>query len=343
MDIKQLILDKISKQKEVRVADLVKATGFSRAYVSRFFQELKNEGKVALLGRANKARYVLAEKSRVLAEKKKILNIRRILRNKDISEDIVLDSIEADTGIFLGLKNNLAKILEYAFTEILNNAIEHSRSKIIEVSMERKRDGLNFNVIDRGVGIFNNIIEKRKLKNELEAIQDLIKGKQTTAPKQHTGEGIFFTSKAADTLTIQSSRKKLIFDNKLNDIFIKDAKYIKGTKVFFNIGTKSAKNLEIIFKEYSGDSFGFEKTKVIVKLYKMGAAYISRSQGRRVFSGLDKFKTVELDFRGVDSVGQAFADEVFRIWKSKHPRINIIYKNADENIDFMIKRALVAR
>jgi hypothetical protein len=45
------------------------------------------------------------------------------------------------------------------------------------------------------------------LKNHLEAIQDLLKGKQTTMPKSHSGEGIFFTSKIADNLTISSSQE----------------------------------------------------------------------------------------------------------------------------------------
>lgn len=340
MNIKSLILNKISKHGETRVADIVKATGFSRAYINRFFQELRNEGKIILLGRANKAKYVLAKKEAVFAAKKQILKFHRILRNKDIHEDIVLDDIKKNTGIFLHLPKNVVNILDYSFTEMLNNAIEHSKSKTIEVIMKRDKETVSFNVIDKGIGIFNNIIKKRKLKNELEAIQDLIKGKQTTMPEEHTGEGIFFTSKAGDILVIQSSKKKLIFNNILNDIFIKDIKNTKGTKVSFAIRVNSKRNLSLIFKEYSEDLFGFSKTKVIVKLYKMDTAFISRSQARRILSGLDKFKIIVFDFEDVDTVGQAFADEVFRVWKSRYSHIHISYRHANENIDFMIKRSL---
>lgn len=340
MDIKALILKRLVKNGKLKVADIVKATGFSRAYINRFFQELRNEGKIVLIGKANKAYYIPAKKNIIKKVKKETLNIRRILRNINLSEDIVLSRIKKDTGIFLNLPKNVSAILDYAFTEMLNNAIEHSRSEKIIVTMKRDNININFEVIDFGIGIFINIMKKKKLKNELEAIQDLLKGKETTAPKEHTGEGIFFTSKVADKLIIQGSKKKLIFNNQLNDIFIKDIKPIKGTKVKFEISKQSKRDLTKVFREYAGESFEFSKTKVTIDLYKMDNAYISRSQARRVLSGLDKFETITLDFKNIETAGQAFADEVFRVWQNHHPTIKIIYQNANENILFMIKRAL---
>lgn len=340
MDIKKLILKELGKKKKLKVADIVKATGFSRAYVNRFFQKLKEEGKIILVGKANKAHYIFAKKDIIKKIKKETLDARCILRNTNLSESAVLDRIKRETGIFMGLSKNVVNILDYAFTEMLNNAIEHSRSKKIVVTMKRSAGNINFEVIDFGIGIFNNIMKKRGLKNELEAIQDLLKGKQTTAPEEHTGEGIFFTSKVADKLIIQSSRKKLIFDNQLNDIFIRDIKLTKGTKVKFEIAKNSKRDLTRVFKEYSGEAFEFSKTKVTVDLYEMDNVYISRSQARRVLSGLDKFKTIILDFKNVETIGQAFVDEVFRVWQRHHPNIKIEYQNANKNILFMIKRAL---
>ncbi|MHB1274848.1 MAG: STAS-like domain-containing protein, partial [Candidatus Humimicrobiaceae bacterium] len=227
------------------------------------------------------------------------------------------------------------------FTEILNNAIEHSASKKIEIIIERKINNIIFIIRDWGVGIFNNIMVKKNLDNEMEAIQDLIKGKQTTAPKYHSGEGIFFTSKVADILTIQSSRKKLIFDNLIDDIFISDIKNIKGTKVVFSVNLNSKREIRKIFNKYTDNNYQFSKTEIDIKLYEEGINYVSRSQARRVLAGLEKFKTIMLDFKGVDTIGQAFADEVFRVWKTKYPGINVIWRNANENVLFMINRALI--
>jgi hypothetical protein len=183
-------------------------------------------------------------------------------------------------------------------------------------------------------------MQKKGLGNHLESIQDLLKGKQTTLPKGHSGEGIFFTSRAADVLIIQSSQKKLVFDNIEEDVFIKDAKNFTGTRVSFAIQSHSRKDLNDIFKRYTEESFEFSKTEVQVKLYRQGVEYISRSQARRIIVGLDKFKTVILDFNEVESIGQAFADEIFRVWQVNHPGIKIVPKNVNENVDFMIRRAV---
>lgn len=340
MDIKSLILNKIKQKKVIKASDIVKATGFSRAYINRFFQELREEGRIVLIGQANKARYVLAQKGAVAKAKKGILVFRCLLKNKSISEDVVLDEIKKKTGIFLALPKNVIQILNYDFTEMLNNAIEHSRSQFIKIFMEKGEGTIRFDVIDKGVGIFNNIMKKRGLNNHLEAIQDLIKGKQTTAPKEHTGEGIFFASKAADRLTIQSSKKKLIFDNIAEDIFIKDIKKVKGTKVNFIIRQRTKRDLNAIFRQYTEGMFEFGRTRVIVKLYKTSTEYISRSQARRIVSGLEKFRVITLDFEGVKTIGQGFADEIFRVWQRRHPGIKIICKNANENILFMVERAI---
>jgi len=340
MNIERLILKKLTENKEIKAADIIKATGFSRAYVNRFFQKLKDEGKIVLVGKANKACYISVDKKTVSREKRSILSVRKILRNRNLSEDLVLDEIKRDTGIFFGLPKNISAIINYAFSEILNNAIEHSKSPKIEIQMQRNAAGVVFDVRDWGVGIFNNIKKKKKLKNVFEAIQDLLKGKQTTSPKKHTGEGIFFTSKAGDMLTIQSSRKKLIFNNILDDIFIKEVKKTTGTKVNFSVALKSKRNLSSIFKKYSDKAFSFAKTETKVSLYRIDTDFISRSQARRIVSGLDKFKKIVLDFKKVDMVGQAFADEIFRVWQGRYPYIEIKYNNANDNVVFMIKRTL---
>lgn len=340
MDIKRLILEKLRKNGRVRAPEIVKMTNFSRAYINRFFQQLRDEGKIVMLGKSNRAHYVLATAQTISSARKKILKDRRILHIKGLQENIVLSNIKSKTGIFMSISANVSNIVSYAFTEMLNNAIEHSQSETIEIVMEKGEENIFFRVIDKGVGIYNNIMQKKHLHDQLEAIQDLTKGKLTTAPEAHSGEGIFFTSKVSDLLIIQSSRKKLVFDNLLNDIFIKDIGNIAGTKITFSISLDSKRSLNNIFKQYTDDSFEFSKTRVVVKLYKKGLEYISRSQARRIISGLDKFKMVILDFKEIETVGQGFADEIFRVWKSSFPHIDIVYKSASENVRFMIKRAL---
>ena len=340
MDVKGLIVKILNKKGEVKTSDIVKSTGFSRMYVNRFFKELREEGVLTLVGKANKARYIPASRKIVSEVRNSVKKIYRILKNSALNEDEVLADIRKNTGIFQNLKDNVSKILEYSFTEMLNNAIEHSNYDNIEVSVERKKGNVVFEVKDKGVGIFNKIMKMKHLESKMEAIQDLLKGKQTTEPAAHSGEGIFFTSRVGDILIIESSKKKLIFDNLVEDIFLKDVnKKNRGTRVVFSISLDSEKKIDKIFKNYTDDSFIFSKTEVTVKLYDRDANYVSRSQARRLLSGLEKFKTIILDFKGIDAIGQGFTDEIFRVWGKRHPKKEIITKNAGENVEFMIKRA----
>lgn len=340
MNVKNLILKELEKKGEVRSSEIVKATGYSRAYINRYFKELQEEGILFRVGKANKTKYIPATEGLVSNEIKSINKVHRILKNMNLHEDEVFYSIKKYSGIIEGSNNNTSDIIEYAFTEMLNNAIEHSESEKIEIIVERKAGNTIFEVRDWGVGIYNNIISKKGLSSEMDAIQDLLKGKQTTIPSSHSGEGIFFTSKVGDILTIQSSKKKLIFDNLIEDIFIRDVKNTVGTRVFFSIKTNSRRDIGEVFNRYSDNNYEFNRTEVVIKLYVGDVNYISRSQARRVLTGLEKFKTVVLDFSGIDTIGQAFADEVFRVWKTKNPELNIMFKNTNENVLFMIKRAL---
>ena len=75
MDVRELILKELSKKPQLRVADIVKKTGFSRAYVSRFFKQLKDEGKIVLFGKANKAFYVKSDEKSVIEAKRTIKTV----------------------------------------------------------------------------------------------------------------------------------------------------------------------------------------------------------------------------------------------------------------------------
>lgn len=337
MNIEKLILDQLKKRKKIKIADIVKKTGLSRAYIHRFFKELQDQEKIILMGKTDKAHYVLFEEKNI----QKPLSFQRILTNENISEHIILEDIKRESDVFIGLKKSIVDILDYAFTEMLNNAIEHSKSKKILVQMNRIDKLVEFKVVDWGVGIFYDIRKKFKLKNIFEAIELLLKGKQTTAPEAHSGEGIFFTSKIADEFVIKSSNKKLIFDNKINDIFVRNIKETKGTKIFFKIFANHKKKLLDVFKEFTNENFVFDRTRVIVKLFELSdQSYVSRSQAHRLLFGLEKFQKIILDFKKVKTVGQAFTDEIFRVWHKKYPKIKIAYINSNENIEFMIKRSM---
>lgn len=337
-DVRKLILSRVRERGMVRVREIVALTGFSRAYVHRFFKQLTDEGAIELIGETKQAHYVPADRAR--AAKERIRTASYTLPIAGLQEHEVLRRFQRNTGVLSELSDNVGRIVEYAFSEMLNNAIEHSQSPLVSVSMSRGDETLSFLVVDRGVGIFRNIMDKRGLDSELAAIQDLVKGKQTTTPDAHSGEGIFFTSKVADRLEIKSHEKRLVFDNRNDDVFLKSGKFFKGTAVRFAIARDSQRRLEDAFKRYTNDNYEFDKTALTVRLFRGDVEYVSRSQARRLLAGLDAFRSIVLDFRDVEMVGQSFADEIFAIWLADHQGIRVTYVNANEDVEFMIKRAL---
>lgn len=266
----------------------------------------------------------------------------KIYKNKNLEEDIVYDELIKKYEI--DKKNNVKHILVYAFTEMLNNAIEHSEGT--EISIHYTENYFNIFVIikDNGIGIFRKIVRDHNLKNENEAIFELKKGKLTSDAENHSGEGIFFTSKVVDYFLISSFNKT--FSSGSNEYFYNieknKEKCIKGTEVVLVLNKNTERTTKKIFDEYTSDDFVFNKTKIIVHLAKdyLGHDFVSRSLAKRILMNVEKFKIIILDFENIDNIGQGFTDEVFRVFKNKNPDITIVPVNMNEEIEFMINRAM---
>jgi hypothetical protein len=120
----------------------------------------------------------------------------------------------------------------------------------------------------------------------------------------------------------------------------------RGTTVLMEIAMKSRRTAKQVFDKFSSgpDDYAFAKTVVPVRLAKVGDEnLVSRSQAKRLMQRVERFRTVVLDFAGVASIGQAFADEVFRVFANAHPRVELIPMHAVSQVQQMIRRAQVAR
>lgn len=264
-----------------------------------------------------------------------------IFKNKNLSEDLiykeVLQKYEYDK------KENINHILTYSFTEMLNNAIEHSEGEKIEIIYAEDYFNIYMIIEDNGVGIFKKIKDFHKLKNENEAIFELKKGKLTSDDINHSGEGIFFTSKVVDTFIIESFNKKFSSGN--SEYFYSfeqlEDENIKGTRVLMRIDKNTDRTAKDVFNTYTNDNYIFDKTEITVHLAKeyLNFPMVSRSLAKRILTNIEKFKIVFLDFTDIKNIGQGFADEIFRVYKNKRPDIEIVPINANEDIVFMINRA----
>jgi anti-sigma regulatory factor (Ser/Thr protein kinase) len=251
--------------------------------------------------------------------------------------------------IFEGIAENILNICHYGFTEMVNNVIDHSQGERIHMNILRDKDKIQIFVIDDGEGIFKRITRLCNLEDERHAIMELSKGKLTTDPENHTGEGIFFTSRMFDEFEIESKGLNyshydansfdFLFDSSLS---MKD----NGTMVVMVIDINSQRLIRNIFDEYSEDihdegSSQFNKTVIPVKLAQYGnEKLVSRSQAKRLLTRIEKFQNVIFDFEDVHMIGQAFADEIFRVYANKNKDIRLVPMNMCEDVERMINRAL---
>jgi anti-sigma regulatory factor (Ser/Thr protein kinase) len=243
------------------------------------------------------------------------------------------------------LPKNLLEIAHHGITEIVNNAVDHSEGTTIRVSMDWDGKRLLFGISDDGVGIFSKISRALNLPDERLALLELSKGKLTTDPSRHSGEGIFFTSRIFERFRILSGELMFDHDEKRDQDMLHefdDQFPRKGTMVVMEISAVSDRRIKAVFDAYSSgpDDYDFSKTVVPVRLAKVGDEnLVSRSQAKRVLQRVDRFRCVVLDFVDVGFIGQAFADEIFRVFANAHPEVELIHVHAASEVQQMIRRA----
>lgn len=258
----------------------------------------------------------------------------------DLAEDLVWRN---DISAIIGqLPDNVINIWYYDFTEMFNNAIDHSAGSEITVSILKTATYTSMLISDNGVGIFKKIQAALNLLDERHAIFELHKGKLTTDPKRHSGQGIFFTSRFCDSFDILSGGVHFSHNiDKVEDWLIENKKPTNGTCIFMKVHNHTARTTKKIFDQYaSGEDYGFNKTVVPVRLAQYGTdQLISRSQAKRLLARVELFEIIMFDFTDVDSIGQAFADEIFRVFAQQHAKMQLIAVHANTQVENMISRA----
>jgi len=205
-----------------------------------------------------------------------------------LAEDLVwTKDIEPIVGSF---PENVVDLWHYCFTEMFNNALDHSGGTRIIFHVTKTAANTQMYLGDDGVGIFKKIQSALNLADERHAILELSKGKLTTSPEKHTGQGIFFTSRLLDSFDILSGG--VYYSHELGneeDWIVERAQPGPGTGIFMKLNNHTARTCKKIFDQYSDkEDLGFVKTVVPVRLAQYGNdKLISRSQAKRVVARLD--------------------------------------------------------
>ncbi len=332
--IRDFLIVVLEAQKKDPVAETARVFRVSRQAVNAHMRALVAQGIVRASGATRGRRYSLV-----------IEKHTREYALTGLKEDAVWrEFVQPQLGT---LADNVLEIWQYGVTEMLNNAIDHSGGSKVRVTVTRVGLNARVTIADDGIGIFRKIRESLGLQDDQHVVLELSKGKLTTDPDKHTGEGIFFTSRMFDEFGILAGQLYLMHTPENKDWVFEMGQQAPGTEIELRLKATSQKKLQQDFFDLFASSdrnYRFSVTHVPVSLAKIGDEnLVSRSQARRLVARLDLFEKVVLDFGGVKQIGQAFADEVFRVFANEHPHLELSWIGTNDQVEKMILRAVAAR
>src|SRR5579863_2428988 len=257
--VRKFILENIEAHPHDVVRVAAEAFGISRQATHRHLHNLVDENAISFYGNTRNRIYRLAQ----LAEWQDFFHLEPAL-----TEDIAWSSVSKHLG---PLPENVRNIWHYGFTEMFNNAIDHSVAEIAHVQVRKTAVDTEVSITDFGVGIFRKIQSALHLADERHSVLELAKGKFTTDPKNHSGEGIFFASRTFDDFRILSG--KVFFSHKFMDeedwiLGDDNEELTTGTRVTMRLNNHTARTTTQIFDKYADVDLGFTKTVVPVRLAK---------------------------------------------------------------------------
>jgi anti-sigma regulatory factor (Ser/Thr protein kinase) len=338
-EIRQFILHEVEGNSEDIVTGIAKKFQITKRAANMQLSRLVSEGILEAAGNKRNRSYSL----KILTQWSKGYPISPDVRD-GLTEDNVWDEVRPILG---DLPENLIDIWSGAVTEMFNNVLSHSEGGGASVEIKRTAINTEISVYDNGVGIFKKIQTAKNLSDPRHAILELSKGKLTTDPEHHSGQGIFFTSRMFDWFDILSQGLYFTHESEGLDVLTQRDKTSSGTAIWMKIANDSKRTTKEIYDQFAdpeNDDYGFARTIVPVKLAKYsGDRLVSRSQAKMVLAGLDKFSTVVFDFKDVETIGQGFADEIFRVFAKAHPEMTLRSLHVNDRVNGMVQMAVAER
>jgi len=321
----------VDRRGEIQNRDVARALHVSPATAHRLLQALTMGRILERRGRGRAARY-------------RLRNLRRRFRRAGLDEHRAWEGVAAEIARIRPLDTASARTLAYAASEMLNNAVDHSGGKTVEVAVRFERAGATVATVrDDGVGVYRRISEDFGYATPPDAIVQLEKGKLTSDPARHSGEGLFFSSKAVTRFRLESQGTAWIVDNQVRDSAIAPSEIRRGTRVELVVLPGHVPRLEDVFAAYTDpESLRFTRTRATIKLAGLGTTLVSRSEAKRLVARLTDFRQAILDFSGVQVAGQGFCDEVFRVFARAHPDVTLEPVGMNDTVAFMVNRARAA-
>ena len=320
--IQHYLMQKIGSHDPDFINKTADAFSMSQKTVYKYLSDLEKDGLLEKVGK----NYFL---------KTDIYHFEINVENENETNDMLFFRESIDP-ILSDLPDNVRKIWAYCFSEMMNNVIEHSEAHTATVYLEKDYLNTMIIIIDDGVGIFRKIKDFFGYPTFEDAIVELFKGKLTTNTKNHSGEGIFFTSRICDMFGAVSDGMVFTHSDFADVLDCIDdlpagQQPAAGTTIVMKLSNHSKKTLKEMFDAFSDLDSGLSKTTIPMKNMFDGFP-VSRSQAKRLTGRFENFKEVVLDFDGVEDMGQGFAHQVFVVCQRDNPQVHINPVNMSESV-----------
>jgi len=326
--------------------DILEAIDYtsSRQYVHRIVKKMVANGELRAKGSGRARKYITTNLNHI--------DLKKISLKKLTSEESLWKKISQEEYPWIeSLPKRIFDILQFIVTEMVNNVIDHASAKNVSYHFSQEEDYIQGIIQDDGIGVFQKVKKQLNLESHLIAAQKILEGKTTTARDAHSGEGIFFSSKAAGLFTLEANGLSLIVDNyykkdttvkNIDENSTEEHVQKKGTAIRFHIFVDDARKLSEIFQAYTNDdTYRFDTTKITVQLYTINTQFVSRSEAKRIMTSLaeKEFDRIIFDYQHVTHIGQGFADEIYRVSKNIWPHITIDSINMNDVVKMMVNHA----
>jgi anti-sigma regulatory factor (Ser/Thr protein kinase) len=244
------------------------------------------------------------------------------------------------------LAANVRRMARHAFTELLNNAIDHSEGEQVTVSMRQTPAQVQLLVSDDGCGLFERVQRSFAIADPALAMLELSKGRLTSLPERHCGRGLVTTSMLADVFDLRANaaafQRRAWGTVQWHGMPVAATLAGRpGTSIYLAISLDTPRTLDEVLAASSVDaaSQAFDRTRVPLHLLAAAddAALASRAEAKRVVARLSNFKRAEIDFNGITEIGHAFAHELFAVFPRLHPEVELVPVGAAPHIAAMIE------
>ena len=181
-DIRRFIVENVDKHSTDIAAMAANKFSITRQAINKHLKNLASEGALTASGKTRNRTYRLCSQ----------LEYRKEFKlGNGINEDIAWDhAVEKFVSSF---PENVKDIWHYSFTEMFNNAIDHSDGNNVFLQITKTAANTQLLLADDGVGIFKKIQKAMNLEDERHAILDCAGKANDRSRKAHrTGDILYF-------------------------------------------------------------------------------------------------------------------------------------------------------